>query len=198
MPCDSELVQILDASLVEAARHAGPWLVCRPGCTQCCYGTFAISALDAQRLRSGMNQLSATKPAAAKIIEDRARAWIATYRADFPGDRETGVLGTSEQDREKFEEYANDAPCPALDPATGLCDVYEWRPVTCRVFGPPVRMTGAEGTETLAHCELCFNDATPEQIAECEMPVPHELEAQLLEELGSNKETVVAFPLLQP
>jgi Fe-S-cluster containining protein len=143
-----------------------------------------------------MAGLRATDPAAAQAIEDRARAWLATYGAGFPGNRETGILGTSEEDREKFEDYANDAPCPALDLATGLCGVYEWRPMTCRVFGPPVRMAGAHDTEPLGHCELCFTGATPEQVAACEMPVPNELEAQLVDEIGSKAETIVAYALL--
>ena len=193
---DAELIQIVDASLAEAARRAGPWLVCRPGCTQCCYGAFAINALDAARLRTGMKALRAADPVAARVIEGRARAWIETYEADFPGDAETGILGTSEAEQRKFEVFADDTPCPALDPASGLCGVYAWRPLTCRVFGPPVRMAGADGAEGLAHCELCFDGATPEQVAACEMPVPHELEAELLEETGSRQETVVAYALL--
>ena len=54
---DRELVQIVDAALVDAAAKAGAWLVCRPGCTQCCYGAFAISELDALRLADGMAAL---------------------------------------------------------------------------------------------------------------------------------------------
>ena len=103
------------------------------------------------------------------------------------------MLGTSEEEQERFEEFADDAACPALDPATGLCDVYEWRPMTCRVFGPPVRM--AEG-DALGCCELCFVGASEEEIAACEMPVPHELEERLVEEIGDAGETVVAFALL--
>jgi Fe-S-cluster containining protein len=194
---DTELIQIMDASLADAARRAGPWLVCRPGCTQCCYGAFAINALDAARLHTGMAALRASNPAAAQAIEARAGNWLAEHAADFPGNTHTGILGTSEQDQEKFEDFADDAPCPALDPATGLCGVYEWRPLTCRVFGPPVRMAATDHTEPLGHCELCFTGATPEEVAACEMPIPHELEAKLVEEIGSQEETVVAFALLK-
>ena len=202
MPGDSALIQIMDASLTEAARRAGPHLVCRPGCTQCCYGAFSINALDAERLRTGMKALRAAEPSTAQAIEGRARAWLATYSADFPGDSETGILGTSEEEQERFEDFANDAPCPALDPATGLCGVYEWRPMTCRVFGPPVRMAnhgdiGADDAEPLGHCELCFTTATPEEVAACEMPIPHALEEKLLEEIGSKEETIVAFALIR-
>lgn len=194
---DSELIQIVDANLAAAARRAGSHLACRMGCTQCCYGSFAIHALDAERLRAGMRLLRGQEPALAARIESRARAWIAEHGPDFPGDPETGLLGDSGEERARFEEFANDAACPALDPATGRCDVYAWRPMTCRVFGPPIRATGPAGEEALGHCELCFTQATPEEIASCEMPVPHEAEAALLKEMGAQKETVVAFALLQ-
>jgi len=195
---DQELVQIVDAALAEAARRAGKWLVCRLGCTQCCIGAFAISELDALRLGAGMDALRGAEPALAAEIERRARAWIAEHGADFPGDRETGLLGGSEAERERFEEFADEAACPALDPATGRCDVYEWRPMTCRVFGPPIRMDPRMGEGlALGHCELCFAGASKAEVAACEMPLPHELEAGLLDEIGAKGETVVAFALLR-
>jgi Fe-S-cluster containining protein len=194
---DAQLVQIVDASLADAARRAGDLLACRIGCTQCCRGAFAINALDAARLRGGMLSLRAVNPALAAEIELRAHAWLAQHGPAFPGDPETGVLGSSESDQALFEDFANDAACPALDPATGRCDVYQWRPMTCRAFGPPVRATDENGAEGLGHCELCFIGATPEQVAACEMPVPHALESELLEEFGLKFETVVAFALLR-
>ncbi len=193
---DAELVQIVDAALADAGRRAGDLLACRIGCTQCCYGAFAINALDAARLREGMSALCAADPTLAAAIELRARAWLAEHGKDFPGDPEAGILGTSAADQLQFEDFANDAACPALDSATGRCDVYAWRPMTCRVFGPPVRAVGENGAEGLGHCELCFIGATPEQVAACEMPVPHALEAELLQEIGAQPETVVAFALL--
>lgn len=193
---EAKLLQSIDALLADAARRAGDLLACRIGCTQCCYGAFAINALDSAHLRSGMAGLRDEDPSLAAAIEFRARAWLAEYGSGFPGDSETGALGTSEADQAQFEDFANDAACPALDPSTGRCDVYAWRPMTCRVFGPPVRATVEDGAEGLGHCELCFIGATPKQVAACEMPVPHALEAELLDEMSSTAETVVAFALL--
>lgn len=195
---DRELVQIVDAAFASAAARAGPWLVCRPGCTQCCYGAFAINQLDALRLREGMDTLRDANPALAAAVEERASRWLAEYGADFPGDLRTGLLGESEEEQERFEGYANDAPCPALDPGTGLCDVYQWRPMTCRVFGPPVRAEAPNGEgPALGHCELCFAGASTSEIAGCEMPVPHDLEQQLIDSLNENGETIVALALLR-
>ena len=195
---DDRLVQIIDAALADAARRAGHWLVCRPGCTQCCHGTFAINELDAQRLAAGMKTLHAENPNLAASLERRARTWIGKHGPNFPGDPQSGRLGDTEADRDRFEDYANEEPCPALDLDTGLCDIYEWRPITCRVFGPPVRMdSDAEDSTALGHCELCFAGATTAQIAACEMPVPHELEQNLLNQLPAQGETIVAFALLR-
>ena len=190
---DAQLVQILDAALAEAARCAGSWLACRPGCTQCCHGGFAINALDAERLRAGLEVLRTVDAAKAQEVVERVRAFVAEYAASFPGDAETGVLGRTDEDQARFEEFADDAPCPALNPATGLCDVYAWRPMTCRVFGPPTR---AEDDGALGCCELCFVGASDAEIAAREMPVPHALEARLTEETGRSGETIVAYALL--
>jgi len=190
---DSELVQIMDAALAVAAERAGAWLACRPGCTQCCHGAFAIGALDALRLQTGMEVLHTADPLAAIAIEERAKVWIAENGPDFPGDLTTGRLGSSDAEQERFEDFANEAACPALDPATGLCGVYAWRPMTCRVFGPPVRM-GEGGA--LGCCELCFVGAPEAEIAACEMTLPYELEERLQQETGQTGETVVAFALL--
>ena len=189
---DGQLVEIMDAALSEARRRAGPHLACRVGCTQCCHGPFRINALDAARLRAGMEALRESDAALAAEIERRARAWVDEWAAVFPGDAATGVLKDSEAEQERFEELADEAACPALDPESGRCDVYVWRPMTCRAFGPPVRMaTGALGC-----CELCFTTADDEEIAGCEMPVPHDVEDALLAEMGDGRETVVAYALL--
>jgi Fe-S-cluster containining protein len=141
-----------------------------------------------------METLRATDPALAAEIERRAARWIFEHGSSFPGNLEKGVLGNSAEERERFEEFANEAACPALDPETGRCDVYQWRPMTCRVFGPPVRMGDGEA---LAHCELCSIRATPAEVLACEMTVPYDLEAELLDEIPSKDETVVAFALLR-
>jgi Fe-S-cluster containining protein len=196
---NAQLVQIMDAALRDAAKRAGAWLVCRPGCTQCCHGAFAINALDVERLRVGMDALRMADPAAAAAIQERARAWVEEFGKEFPGDPVTGVLGESDEERARFEDFANDAACPALNPVTGLCDVYEWRPMTCRVFGPPV-WTGTGDGEGLSCCELCFVGANEAEIAACAMDVPHEHEARLVEETshatGRSGGTVVAFAVL--
>jgi Fe-S-cluster containining protein len=127
---DHKLVQIIDAALGDSARRSGEWLVCKPGCTQCCVGVFAIHQLDAVRLQEGLQQLSASDPERAHSVRERARKSVERLAKDFPGDPATGLLDTSEEAEARFEDFANDEPCAALDPRTGLCDLYLSRPMT--------------------------------------------------------------------
>jgi Fe-S-cluster containining protein len=190
---DRELIQIVDAALADASRRSGEWLACRPGCTQCCVGVFAIHQLDAVRLQQGLADLEKTDPSRARRIRERARDSVGRLSAEFPGNAKTGVLDEGPEAEERFAEFANDEPCPVLDPETGLCDLYESRPMTCRTFGPPVRSEGGLGV-----CELCYQGASDEQIAACEMVAdPDDLESRLLRKVEKNRgprgRTLVAF-----
>jgi len=192
---DQKLIQIVDAALSDAARRSGEWLVCRPGCTQCCIGVFSIHQLDAMRLQRGLADLERCEPERAARIRQRARESVRYLSSEFPGDPVSGLLHESEEAKQRFADFANDEPCPVLDPETGYCELYESRPMTCRVFGPPVR-----SEEGLGVCELCFQSASEKEIAACEMkPDPDDLESRLLADLekstGRRGNTIIAFCL---
>ena len=89
---DLALIQIVDAALGEVARRSGRWLVCGPGCTQCCVGAFPINQLDAARLRRGLAALEINAPERAERIRDRAREAVSRLSSDFPGDPASGIL----------------------------------------------------------------------------------------------------------
>jgi len=190
---DSQLVQIVDAATADAVRRSGHWLLCKPGCTQCCIGVFAISQLDVVRLRQGLAELERTDPARAQAVQQRAHEAVSRLTPNFPGDAKTGIL---DPDNEAFEDFANDEPCPVLDPQTGLCDLYSARPMTCRVFGPPIRTE-----EGIGICELCFVGARKEEIEAGELHLNcEELEASLNGEAEQathhTGNTIVAFALI--
>lgn len=192
---DQKLIQIVDSALDDASRRSGEWLACRPGCTQCCVGVFAINQLDAARLRRGLAKLQSHEPERATAIRQRARYALAQLSATFPGDFATGILGDDEESSRRFEDFGNDQPCPVLNPQTGMCEIYDSRPMTCRVFGPPVR-----SEQGLGVCELCYRGATDDRIAACEMiPDPDHVEDRLLAEMekssGRRGDTIIAFCL---
>lgn len=195
---DQKLIQIVDSALADAAGRSGDWLVCREGCTQCCIGAFPINQLDALRLRRGLADLEKHSPLRAQSIRQRSREAVARLSADFPGDAITGILNQGDEAQEQFSHFADDEPCPVLDPETGKCELYAARPMTCRVFGPPVHSEDGLGV-----CELCYHGASPDEIAACEMiPDPDDLESALLKSVedrsGIKGNTIIAFCLAAP
>jgi Fe-S-cluster containining protein len=190
-PSDRRLLQVVDDAMAEAARRAGSWLACRPGCTECCHGPFPINRLDARRLREGMAALSESDPERARAVGSRARRQLPILREGFPGDPETGVLADDDEGSDPYFTRHGSLPCPALDAVTGRCDLYVWRPLTCRTFGPPVRIGAAD----LPPCRLCFREAPAGTVEVCRAePDPHGLEDRLLAPLGE-EETLITFAL---
>ena len=191
-----DLIQIVDAALASAAFRSGEHLACRPGCTQCCHGVFAISQQDADRLRIGLENLTAHDAARAQRIRTRVTESLGRLDANFPGDRITGILHEEYGNDPDFDNFANDEPCPVLDPATGTCDLYQHRPILCRTFGPPMR----DEDGNFSTCELCYTTASTQEIAACELDlaVP-DLQAASDEAFNAahnlSGETLIAFAL---
>ncbi len=191
-----DLIQIVDAALADCTARSGHHLACHPGCSQCCIGVFPIAHQDADRLRTGLLALEESDPEKAARIHARVADSLTRLDPWFPGDLATGILGEDYEAAILFEEFANDEPCPVLDPATGTCDLYEHRPILCRTFGPPMRTE--EGN--LATCELCFITASTEEIAACELdPTIPAQEARSNEAYdaatGRHGQTLIAYAL---
>src|SRR5258708_14611385 len=92
---DSELIQIMDSALAETARKSGEWLGCRPGCTQCCVGPFAINQLDVARLRQGLAELEGSDPQRAARERERGSETVTRLPhllVGLPRDANTAVL----------------------------------------------------------------------------------------------------------
>lgn len=194
VPGDRALLEAIDRTMADAATRAGPALACRLGCTACCIGPFAITALDALRLQAGLRALRAVAPERAQAVVARAKAAVAQMRAEFPGDAATGILDEDEAAEERFARRFVALPCPALDPATGGCELYAHRPLTCRTFGPPLWI----GTEPVPPCHQCFVDAPAAAVERCRVaPDPDDQEGRLLRQLPAG-ETVVAWALAAP
>ncbi len=192
---DRLLLDAVDAAVAEAARRAGPWCACRVGCTECCHGPFPINALDAWRLREGLQALRDVDPARAGVVQARARRAVEDLADAFPGDPDTGELAGDERAEQAFWERFASMPCPALDGETGACELYESRPVSCRTYGPPIRF----GAQALPPCRLWFAGAPAGAVEHARVePDPDDQERALLEmaiEQGNRGDTIVAFAL---
>lgn len=192
---DRVLLRLVDEAFAQSASRAGSACACRPGCTECCLGPFPVNALDAWRLKEGLAALEARDPSRAGAVRARARAAVELLTPGFPGDPVSGLLHDDEAAEEAFCEKHAAVPCPALDPASRHCDLYDARPISCRTYGPPVRF----GEQVLPPCRLWFVGAAPEAIERARVqPDPEDKERDLLDAVnadGDVGETFVAFAL---
>jgi Fe-S-cluster containining protein len=194
---DDELVRRYDEAMHDAIRRAGPLFGCGPGHTRCCRGPFPVNLLDARRLERGMAALEARDPARAKAVRRRARRVVRRFAGGLPGDARTGLLYDDQEAERRFCARHGMVMCPALDGASGRCDLYGWRPLACRSMGPPVRF----GRVDLPPCPYCFGPASAEDLERCRaVPDPDGLEDALLAELearlGRHGDTLIPFALL--
>ena len=191
---DRRLLALVDAALDRARAAAGTHLVCQSGCTPCCFGPFAITQLDAWRLREGLRALAETEPERAASVSRRAAVAVARQAPAFGAGR-VGTFATEAEEERFYEAFASD-PCPALDPDSGACTVYGWRPVACRTYGPPVRMGG----DDLPACPLCFKGAAREEVEAARQTidtgdVEDPLTDRVEHETGRGGMTTIAFAI---
>lgn len=195
---DDALVSRFDESMADAAERAGSLYGCGPGRSRCCRGPFPINFLDAHRLQRGMIALASRDPARAAAVRRRAARVVRRFWKDFPGDPRTGVLAEDEEAKRQFCGRHGALMCPALDGATGRCNVYEWRPLACRSMGPPVSLRGVD----LAPCPYCFGPASADDVERCRATPDAErqedaLQAEVEAREGQSGDTLIPFALVQ-
>jgi hypothetical protein len=194
---DRTLLRGIARRLRAGEARAGRRFNCQPGCTECCVGPFPITSLDVLRLRRGLRTLRRCHPARARGLEQRAAGYLERIRGIFPGDVERGLMTTEAGTEERFLCECSDVPCPALDPDRRCCELYPYRPVSCRTFGPPVRI----GEQSLPPCAKCVAGLTIEQVERGRVDVdPLDREGELLRALAPDQlgegETLVVFALV--
>ena len=134
-----ELLRVEADTLFEQVRRLHPDCVtCSLGCSDCCHAMFDLSLVEALYLNQKFSKTIAFGPQHSAIIHaagdaDRLAARIKRdlYTASKDGDA-----------RQVMEDAARiRIRCPLLD-AEEQCQLYEHRPVTCRLYGAPVAIAG--------------------------------------------------------
>jgi Fe-S-cluster containining protein len=118
-------------------------ILCEKGCCDCCYAVFDLSLIEAVYLNYRFFQDKEKKDQEA-ILERANTADRQAYRIK----RNLNKLMT--QGRQTEEEVlallsCERIECPLLN-NNALCDLYENRPITCRVYGVPTAIQGAGHT----------------------------------------------------
>jgi len=124
-----QLLAAVDAWFARCQPLLGGGSGCR-GCGECCVGLFDITLLDAHLLREGFHRLpdAAREGVLAKVLPILER-----LQERSPGFVHPYLLSTLSTDPLPLAGE-EDTPCPLLD-AGGRCLLYEYRPLTCRLYG---------------------------------------------------------------
>src|SRR5262245_21718987 len=124
-------------------KHAGS-MQCGKGCSACCHGLFDISLADAVEVARGFQKLPLD-----------VQKEIYTRAAELNGAIGSTLFAEDDPQIHEIVEAAGSPRCPLLGDA-GECQIYENRPLACRLEGVP--MVDVEQELFGDWCELNFKD----------------------------------------
>lgn len=160
--CYQELLSEVDTWFSHCSLVAGTQISCQRGCSACCRGLFDITLLDARLLRQGFDSLPAEVKQQVLLRAQQGIAGIRTFWPEF--DHPYLFNGYPEEEWDLVMPEEDETPCPLLGP-DGLCLVYGYRPMTCRLNGIP--MVDSSGEVLFDEwCSLNFSAVDPLQMQE--------------------------------
>jgi len=137
-----EQYEALSASVVrafETVKSQYPDCVkCKPLCSDCCYALFDLTLIEALYINERFRGKYSGEPL--EILTERCNRIDRTlykkkksaYKAAESGKEEDEILNEMAEIRVR---------CPMLNDAQ-MCDIYEFRPLTCKLYGIPTAIGG--------------------------------------------------------
>jgi len=132
------LVHMVDAVFDRVKKEYPKEVFCREKCSDCCYAIFDLTLVESLYLKDKF-QANFTGKAKNDLIEIAGktdRTLVKLKRDAFKqvqkGADELEIVAKMSQERVR---------CPLLG-ENNLCEIYEFRPITCRVYGIPTSTAG--------------------------------------------------------
>ena len=152
----SRLLATIDAWFSDAQKQFPQVIRCRLGCSGCCRGFFDVSLLDAALVNHGYQQLV---PEQREVIRSKAAARLKELQQRWPGFSAPFLLnGMPDSEWVEMPE-SDETPCPFLGDDE-LCQIYDHRPMTCRLHGlPNIDYSGESFSDD--YCSLNFQTVDP-------------------------------------
>jgi Fe-S-cluster containining protein len=127
-----------DEMFAKVQKEFSECITCKIKCADCCHALFDLTLIEAMYINHRFNEMFEGKKKEA-IIEKSNRADRKTYmikRKAFK-DKEAG----KNEVEILMEIAAERVRCPLLN-EDDICDLYEYRPITCRLYGMPTSTGG--------------------------------------------------------
>lgn len=116
---------------------------CKPSCCDCCFALFDLTFIEALYINHKFNQ-EIPADQKEKLLESANRADRKVYKIkrqaakDFNAGKKNEVDILAEMGLERVR-------CPMLN-KKDHCDIYDFRPITCRLYGVPTAIEGMSHT----------------------------------------------------
>ena len=111
---------------------------CKIGCTDCCYALFDLSLIEAIYINHRFNELLDEKQRS-DILERANKSDRKVYKIKKKAYKDYEA-GKSEEDI--LGQLATEkVQCPLLT-ENGHCELYQFRPITCKLYGVPTAIGG--------------------------------------------------------
>ena len=119
-------------------REYGDCVTCKIGCTDCCYALFDLSLIEAIYINRRFHEVLGDEKKL-QLLERANQSDRAVHKIKRKAYK-AYEAGKSED--EVFEQIALEkVRCPLLNDE-GRCELYAFRPITCRLYGIPTAIGG--------------------------------------------------------
>jgi Fe-S-cluster containining protein len=136
------LVEQVDAAFDKIQTAFGDCVNCKVGCADCCYALFDLSLVEALYIKTEFDKKFSDEQCS-KIIERANDADRKVYRLKRRAHKEQQA---GKPESEIFDWMsAQRVRCPLLN-EKDQCELYESRPITCRLYGVPTVIGGKAHT----------------------------------------------------
>ncbi|EKO39994.1 MAG: putative protein family (UPF0153) [Solidesulfovibrio magneticus str. Maddingley MBC34] len=132
-----------DAAFAKVASLCPDMVSCGEGCSDCCHALFDLNFIEALYLNREFNKAFPPGPARDAVLEranaadrDAAKLKRKAFRADEQGVSTREILESIARERIR---------CPLLGD-DDRCILYKSRPITCRLYGVPLEISGEART----------------------------------------------------
>jgi Fe-S-cluster containining protein len=128
-----QLVEQVDAAFTKIETAFEECVSCKVGCADCCYALFDLSLVEALYIKSRFDE-NGSGALRAKIIERANDADRKIHRLKRQAHND---LRSGKPEKEIFDWMsAQRVRCPLLND-DDQCELYQSRPITCRLYGVP-------------------------------------------------------------
>jgi len=128
------LVERADKSFARIAGEYPDCIACKPGCADCCHAVFGLFLIEAVFLKNDFDRLGEMEKAAILERGLAAEKEIETLERTLEEFKDDPRMSTYTMARARVR-------CPLLSDDDS-CVLYDYRPITCRIYGIPTMIQG--------------------------------------------------------